>query len=230
MGLWQVVVVLARRWYVTLAAFLATAGLVVVARDTLPVQYSSGSVMVVTASLTGQSDDGGTSRPELTNPLLSFDRGVNLTTSILIQELNSAATMKALNAPAGGTTTYVVSDGNTNAELLQSGPFLFVQASAPTPEEAENIVTAVDRTAARILARRQKDLHAPTSTYLTLDEIVPPAAGRELTNSPSRAALAAGALSTMISVAAALGFERLLVRRRGTARRTQVRERGDARP
>ena len=166
MGSWQVAVLLVRRWYVTLGAFLATVGVAAVAYASLPAQYQTGSVMVVTTSLTGRTAEPASGEPDLTNPLLNFENDVNLAAAILIEQLNSPELAEALGAPAGGTTTYVVSDGNTNDELLQSGPLLFVQGNGPTPEAAESITQRVDAMAAVLLDRRQRELDAPPSTYV----------------------------------------------------------------
>ncbi|MBL0748510.1 hypothetical protein [Nocardioides baculatus] len=217
MGSWQVAVLLVRRWYVTLGAFLATIGVSALVYASLPAQYQTGSVMVVTTSLTGRSEEPPSQEPDLTNPLLNFENDVNLSTAILIEQLNSPGVAEALGAPAGSTTTYVVSDGNTNAELLQSGPLLFVQGNGPTPEAARSITERVDAMAALLLERRQRDLEAPPSTYLRTSEIVPPTAGLRLTRSPSRAVVATGALAAAAGLAAALGFDRLAAARRRSA-------------
>lgn len=220
MGVWQVAAVLVRRWYVTMSGFLAALGMAVVMYGALPAQYQSGSVMVLTTSLLGRSEEvGGTQRPALTNPLLNFDNSIILSTSIIIQELNSPRMMRALGAPPGGTTTYLVSDGNTNAELLQSGPLIFVQGSGPTPEAAEEITERVGAMAARLLAERQGELDAPRSTYLEIDEVVRPTAGRKLTRSPLRAGAAAVTLAGAVSIAAALAFDRAARSRRRSSER-----------
>lgn len=216
MGFWQVVVVLTRHWYVTVAAFLIGLGLAAVVYVTVPLQYQSGSVLVITTSLTGRSEETGGTGLALTNPLLNFDTDVTLATAILIEQMNSPQMAESLGAPAGGTTTYVVSDGTTNAEILQSGPLLFVQGTGPTPDAAERITQRVGDTAVRTLEQRQQDLRAPASTYMRINEIAPPSAGQQLTRSPMRAATATAALAFAASLTAALAFERLMLfRRRG---------------
>jgi hypothetical protein len=213
MDFWQIVVVVVRRWYVAMPAFLTTVGLAAVAYSSLPVQYQSGSVLVVTTSLTGRTEQSGHVSPALTNPLLNFDRNVTLTTSILIQQMNSPEMADALGVSAIGPTTYRVTNGSTNPELLQSGPLLFVQGTGPDPEAAERITKKANDMAAQVLASRQTDLEAPASTYMGLTEVVQPTAGERLTTSPSRAAVAAGTLACLAGLLAALGFDRLIAQR-----------------
>ena len=56
MDFWRTVVVLFRRWYITLPAFFATLGVAAAAYSAVPVQYESGSVLVLTFNAIG----GGT--------------------------------------------------------------------------------------------------------------------------------------------------------------------------
>lgn len=213
MDFWQIVVVVVRRWYVAMPAVLTTLALAAVAYGTLPVQYQSGSVLVVTTSLTGRTQPSGHTRPAVINPLLNFDRNVTLTTSILIQQMNSVEMADALGVAAGGPTTYRVTNGSTNPELLQSGPLLFVQGTGPDPEAAERITEKANDMAAQVLSRRQTDLDAPASTYMQLTEVVRPTAAERLTTSPLRAAVAAGTLALVAGLLAALGCDRLMTQR-----------------
>ena len=53
MDFWRTVLVLFRRWYITVPAFVATLGLAGAAYSAVPIQYESGSVLVLTTPLTG---------------------------------------------------------------------------------------------------------------------------------------------------------------------------------
>ena len=121
-------------------AFFATLVLAGAAYSAVPVQYQSGSVLVLTTPLAGGTQATHERNPTaLTNPLLTFDRSLALTASIVIQQMNSSETAFALGVVPGGTTEYRVTNGSTNPELLETGPFLFVQGTGPTPEAARDV-------------------------------------------------------------------------------------------
>lgn len=215
MDFWQTVLVLVRRWYITVPAFFATIGIAAAAYFALPVQYESGSVLVITTPLTGGTEATGANRPQsFTNPLLNFDRSVSLTASIVIQQMRSPEIAAELGVTPGAATRFAITNGSSNPELLETGPFLFVQGTGPTPEAAREISGAAGAMAARVLAQRQTDLSAPASTHLTIHEVVPPTTGVPLKGSPQRAAAAAGALACLASLAAVFGLESLMTQRR----------------
>ncbi|HEX5089021.1 MAG TPA: hypothetical protein VFV89_14535 [Nocardioides sp.] len=216
MDFWRTVMVLFRRWYITLPAFVATLAMAFAAGGAVPLQFSSVSVLVLTTPLSGgtESTQPATHPNPLTNPLLNFDQSLALTASIVIQQLNSTETAQSLGVEPGAPTTYEVNNGSTNPELLQSGPFVFVEGTGPTPEAAQQMAEDVSRKASEILAQRQRELNAPESTHIEIQEVVPPVAGRPLTGSPLRAAAAAGALAALASLVAVFGFESLMTYRR----------------
>lgn len=223
MDFWQTVVVLFRRWYITVPAFLGTLALAALAYSAVPVQYDSGSALVLTTPLAGGTASTQPQHPNPeTNPLMNFDQGLGLTASIVIQQLNSAETAIPLGILPGGSTTYKLNNGTTNPELLQSGPFIFVDGQGPSAQAAQDITTKVTALAKTILAERQNALNAPASTHIELQVIVPPTPGQPLKGSPRRAAAAVGALAALASLAAVYGFESLMVHRRRRRRRQQV--------
>ena len=141
MDFWRTVLVIFRRWYISVPAFFATLVLAGAAYSAVPVQYQSGSVLVLTTPLAGGTQATDATNPTaLTNPLLTFDRSLALTASIVIQQMNSSESAFALGVVPGGTTAYQVTNGSTNPELLESGPFLFVQGTGPSPEAARDVV------------------------------------------------------------------------------------------
>jgi uncharacterized protein YciI len=216
MDFWRTVMVLFRRWYITLPAFVATLGMAFAAGRAVPLEFSSVSVLVLTTPLSGgtESTQPQTHPNPLTNPLLNFDQSLALTASIVIQQLNSTETAQSLGVEPGDPATYEVNNGSTNPELLQSGPFVYVEGKAPTPQEAQKMAEDVSRKAAEILAQRQTELNAPESTHIEIQEVVPPVLGRPLSGSPLRAAAAAGALAALASLVAVFGFESLVTHRR----------------
>jgi hypothetical protein len=230
MDFWRTVMVLLRRWYITVPAFFVTLGIAGAAYSIVPVQYQSGSVLVLTTPLTGGTEATHAKSPNsLTNPLLNFDRSLALTASIVIQQMNSPETAVSLGITPGGTTSYQITNGSTNPELLESGPFLFVEGTGPSPGAAQDIAERASAMAADALDRRQSELNAPTSTHITIQVVVPPTTGQPLKGSPMRAAAAAGALAGLVSLIAVYGFESLMTHRR---RRRVEKERSveDPRP
>jgi|tagenome__1003787_1003787.scaffolds.fasta_scaffold20909678_2 hypothetical protein len=226
MDFWRTVVVLFRRWYITIPAFFATLGLAGAAYSVVPIEYESGSVLVLTTPLSGGTEATQPNHPNaLSNPLMSFDQSLALTASLIIQQLNSSETATALGIVPGDTTTYSVNNGSTNPELLQSGPFIFVDGKAPSPEAAKAITKRVSAMAARILDERQNELDAPASTHIEMQMVVAPTNGQPLLGSPLRAAAAVAALSALASLAAVYGFESLMTYRR---RRRQERAAAEA--
>lgn len=223
MDFWRTIVVLFRRWYITVPAFFATLGLAAAAYSAVPIQYESGTILVLTTPLTGGTESTSPDDPNpVTNPLMDFDRSLALAASVIIQQLRSSETANALGITPGATTGYVVNNGSSNPELLESGPFIFVTGTAASPEAAQDITTKVAAMATEILAARQEQLNAPASTHIEMQVVVAPTAGQPLNGSSLRAAAGAGGLAALASLAAVYGFESLMTHRR--TRRARKRE------
>jgi hypothetical protein len=215
MDFWRTVLVLFRRWYITVPAFVATLGLAGAAYSVVPVQYQSVEVLVLTTPLSGGTESTQPNHPNpVTNPLMNFEQSLALTASIVIQQLNSSESARILGVTPGDTTSYLVNNGSTNPELLQTGPFIFVQGNGASPEAAQDIADRVSDLAVDVLAQRQTELNAPESTHINVEVVVPAVAGQPLTGSPMRAAAAAGALAGLASLVAVYGFESLMTHRR----------------
>jgi hypothetical protein len=224
MDFWRTLLVLFRRWYITIPAFVMSLWLAGAAYSAVPVEYQSNAVLVLTTPLTGGTETTHTgSRPKtLTNPMMNFDPSLALSAAIVIQQMNTSETAHRLGVTFGNDTSYEVSNGSSNPELLETGPFIFIGGTGPSPKAAQDVATSVAAMAAAVLNERQNELHAPPSTHINLQVVVPPAAGLPLSTSPLRAAGAAGALAAMAGLAAAYGFESLMTHRQ---RRRAERER-----
>ena len=215
MDFWRTVAVLFRRWYITVPAFFATLLLAAAAASAVPVQYESGTVLVLTTPLTGGSESTDPAHPNpITNPMMNFDRSLSLAASVVIQELRSSKTLDALGITPGDTTSFEVNNGTSNPEMLESGPFIFITGTGPNPEAAQDITEKVSRMAMAVLEERQEELNAPPSTHIELQVIVAPTAGLPLLGSPLRAAAGVGGLAGLTSLAAVYGFESLMTHRR----------------
>jgi hypothetical protein len=219
MDIWRTTLVFFRRWYLTLPVFLvslAVSGWVYVA---VPTHYVSVSVLVLTTPTSGGSLPVDQSqRSALSNPLLNFDKGLGTSAAILIQILSSPETAAKMGAPAGGTTTYQVNNGSTNPELLNSGPFVFIQADSTSPAAARNLVLGLIDQAKLKLADRQRQLEAPLSTYIALGEVVPPTTPQAQRKSKMRAVAAALAIGFVASLCAAFGSESIAEAQRARRR------------
>jgi hypothetical protein len=172
-------------------------------------------VLVLTTPLAGPTQATNPDRPPaLTNPMLNFDHSLSLAAAIVIQEMNSSETAAGLGVTPGYTTTYVVSNGSSNPELLESGPFLFIWGTAPSPEEAQAITEQVVAKATAVLDERQTELDAPSSTHIGVEQVVAPSPGQLLSGTPLRAAAAALALGGVATLTVVYGFESLMSHRR----------------
>jgi hypothetical protein len=225
MDFWRTVVVLFKRWYITVPAFVLTLLVAGAAYSAAPIQYESTSVVALTSPLSGGTKT--TNLPpnapaSLTNPLLNFEHSLALTASIVIEQLNSSATTSSLGITPGSSTTCEINNGTTNPELLESGPLIFITCDASSAKEAKAIAEKVSVTAGQILDQRQAELNAPPSTHIKMQMVVTPVDGRPLLSSHMRAAAAVGALSCLASLAAVYGFESLMTNRR---RRREERNR-----
>jgi hypothetical protein len=215
MDFWQTLSVLVRRWYVSVPAFLGSLALAAFAYTSSPLPYQSTSVLVLTSPLTGSTESVESSDPtSLTNPLLSFDRSLSLAASITIQQMTTLEVASDLGVTPGGSVGYQVTNGSTNPELLETGPFVFVQGTAPTAEEAQEITEKVTARAIEILDERQTELEAPASTHINMHRVVPATKGQPLKGEPRRAAAAAAALALLASLVAVYGFESFMDNRR----------------
>jgi hypothetical protein len=208
MDFWRTVLVLFRRWYVTVPAFLLAIGVSLLVYSSVQIRYVSTAALVLTTPPTG-----GTLAPEpehgfgLTNPLLNFDHGLSMSASILIQALGTPEVAAELGMMPGGETSYRVTNGSTNPELITSGPFVFIAGESATAGAAQDVVRRVIDRAKIELANRQKELSAPPSTFITISEVVPPTTAEAQGGSRTRAAAAALAFGFIVSLTAGYAAE-----------------------
>jgi hypothetical protein len=226
MDFWLTVLVLFRRWYITIPAFVLSIVLAGAAYSAVPVEYQSNAVLVLTTPLKGGTETRNSPYADsLTNPMLNFDPSLALSGAIVIQQMSTSETAHRLGITFGDDTTYEVTNGSSNPELLETGPFIFIGGTGPSARAARDVATKVAAMAAVVLDERQNELHAPPSTHINVQVVVPPTAGQPLSTSPLRAAAAAGALAAMAGLAAAYGFESAMTHRR---RRRSERDRAAA--
>lgn len=262
MDFWGTVVVLFRRWYVTLTAFALAVGATLAVYASIPTVYVSTAVLVLTIPTTGgsvqqtvPSRSYGASPPsrlgalagatpgaspettsggvlldpsvvpqptitpgrrlgDRTNPLLNFDKGLNVAATIVVTSLETPETAARLGIAPGGDPTFKVNNGNDNPESLTQSPFVFVEGRSTSPEQARSIVAQVVAEARKVLAEQQRKLNAPIATYIKMDESVSPTTPQPETNRKSRAAAVVLAMGGAAGVSAAFAAESIATARR----------------
>ncbi|MFC4011056.1 hypothetical protein ACFOY2_27770 [Nonomuraea purpurea] len=215
MDFWLTVLVLFRRWYVSVPAFLLALGVAAGVYSTVPTLWTSNAAMVLTTPRTGASlpiHPGTTNAP--VNPLLNFDRGLTMTASILTARLTTADTAADLGIVPNGEVAYKVHNGSTNAEALASGPFVFVEGEARTPEAAQDIVRRVVDRAKAELVKSQQVVDAPPATFMTLSQVVAPTPPEPEPGRKLRSAVVALALGAMAALFATYAVDSLADMRR----------------
>jgi hypothetical protein len=204
---WGTILVLIRRWYVALPAFLLAVGGAFFAYSTIPVTYTTTAVLVLTAPTTGGFVPPDPDQPvPKVNPLLNFDHGLDVAASILISVM-STPDMVAEMGTAEGDTEYAVTNGTNNLESLATGPLVFVEGESRTPEESTAIVRKVIARIREELDKRQRQVQAPRETYITISEAVPPTTPAPQRGRKLRAGAAALGLGGIAALASAFAAE-----------------------
>jgi hypothetical protein len=218
MDFWQTVLVLGRRWYVALPAFLLAVAVAGGIYLTIPVTYSSSAVLVLNQPLSGGTVPATPGQKTITNPLLNFDAGLNYAAAIVIQAMSAPEIATELGASPSGDPTYKVTNGSTNQqEQIVAAPLIFVEGDSRDPKAAQDIAKrAVDRVRSE-LAARQKVLDAPQDTYITLDVAVAPTTPQAQRNNKVRSAAVAIAIGVVAALAASYAAESYFQARRRKA-------------
>ena len=210
MDFWQTVQVVFRRWYITFPAFLAALGVAGLVYGSVPTQYVSTSVLLLTTPTTGPTKEigcEGKGSPCDYEPTAVFRSGPERICVDPDPDSRHPETAASLGISPEGSTSYEVTNGSTNPELLESGPFVVIEGTSSTPQHAQDIVRRVSALAAQELAERQKKLDAPASTYISVNEVVPPTTPEARKTTKLRAAGAAGMLGVFAGLAAGFAFE-----------------------
>jgi hypothetical protein len=217
---WKTLLVLLRRWYVAIPALVVSAGLALMAYQSIPPKYeATGSVVLLTPThgATGSARKDGPA-----NPLLAFDGSLETTAQLLTQVLLSPGVAEEL-ADQGATGDYQVGDANIG------GPFVNVVATGQSAVEAQRTVTLVLNRARQELLAREHKLNAPRASYISVEDVVRPTEARELVGNKTKGAGAALVLGLAASLGSAFMIESIVENRqdrRGVlraARRTGLR-------
>ena len=215
MDFWGTVLVLFRRWYISVPAFALAVAAAFGVYATIPTVYVSHAVLMLTTPTGGGvvPPDPKMPMPRI-NPMLNFEHGLSVTASVLIAALGTPETARELGVEEGGDTEYQVTNGSSNLESLATGPLVFVEANSVDPERATRMARRVIERAKVELRDRQTAVNAPRGTYITLYEAVPPTAPQPQQGRRLRATAAALGLGLFASLAATFAVENLITRRR----------------
>jgi hypothetical protein len=218
MDFWATVVVLFRRWSVTVPAFMLAVGAAAAIYASIPTTYVSNAALVLTIPTSGGEEISKASlRPGLINPLLNFDNGLNMSAVIVVTALETPEEAAKLGVTPTGDPIITVNNGNSNPEALTESPFVFISGESKSPELAQQVVVRTVAEANVVLAEHQKQVNAPLATYITMHEVVPPTApipqhGRKL-----RAAAVALCIGLVASLCSAFAAESIGQTRRRRA-------------
>jgi hypothetical protein len=205
---WKTLKILFSRWYIALPVFLVACAGAAAVFVTTPTYYTStGLVLLTTPPAGGVLDPDAAHRIKL-NPLLGFDDGLKITSTVLIANLNSPEVMGAIATSGPGDSLTISPPPNVD------GPFILMTSVSQSPSDASMMVKrAIDR-ARQELYNRQSSLQAPTATFINMSEVVSPTAPAAQVKSKTRAAAVVLALGIAASLAATYGTESFLVARR----------------
>jgi hypothetical protein len=214
MEYWITVVGLLRRKRVLIPAVLVAVTLGAVAYVSTPVTYVSSTTMVLTTTQYGGTESQDPASPtQLTNPMLNFNDSLRTTTAILISSMNTANVSKQLGVTK--PTQLYVNDGRTNPDLLGlNGPFLYIVAYSPSPDEAKRVVVEAQKLMRQKLVDWQSSLNAPERTYVSIADVVPPGAPKTDTARATKLGLMALVLGFLLTWGIAYLTHQFLARRR----------------
>ena len=172
MDFWQTVQVVFRRWYITFPAFLAALGVAGLVYGSVPTQYVSTSVLLLTTPTTGPTEQiGAKARSQRDHePIAEFRSGPERIcldpdpdSRYALRRPHRSGFRRKAAPPTRSPTAARTRNCWCQAHSSSS------RAPAATPQQAQDIVRRVSALAAQELAERQKKLDAPASTYISCE-------------------------------------------------------------
>jgi capsular polysaccharide biosynthesis protein len=196
------------RWYAMIAGLIFSVAIAGVACSFVPPVYtSSGAALLMEPR----------QRPSV-NPLLNFDSGLTMTSSILVQALNAPDVAKRLQHYPGDSYTAKNVDSSSPGQQ----PIIYVTTRSRTPEGSVELVSNVLGMASQNLVDRQRELRLLTTRYIKLESLVAPTDPKFVVGPPALVAGVVFVLGLTVTVVLVLVLERRVVaRRRVPARRAE---------
>lgn len=209
MDFWKTLLVLLRRWYVALPVFVVSVGAAGGVYLATPMHYQSTGVLVLTSPASGPTSVAN-AQPGQTNPLLAFESSLAISASIVIQSINTTEVVKELGADKP-EHTFELTGG------AEGGPFISVKTESASEEGSRALaITVLDRVRQE-LTKRQEALKAAPSTFIGVDEVVPPTEPEPLRGGKLRSAGVALVLGFAASLGAVFAYESFSTRKRREA-------------
>ncbi|RVX46653.1 hypothetical protein EDD27_9545 [Nonomuraea polychroma] len=145
-----------------------------------PTRYVVTTSMLLTTPAAGGTLNADPDVPVgLTNPLLQFSDGLRTTSGMLILAMNGPEVQRDLGVVEGGPAEVTIDDGRSNPDLLGisgNGPFIYVKVDSDSATTARMILERARQRISAELVERQRMLRAPTSTHISILDVVPPTA------------------------------------------------------
>ncbi|WP_253889149.1 hypothetical protein [Actinokineospora diospyrosa] len=195
-----------KRWYVALPVFAVTVGAAGAAYVALPLHYESVGTMVLTSPAGGATQVTDKVSGQ-TNPLLAFDTSLTISAAIVIQSINTPEVVKSLGGDSADHKFVLTGGGD-------GGPFITVKTESASESGARELAVKVLDRVKQELAKRQQALNAPPTTFIGVDDVVPPTKPEPLRGGKLRGAAVALVLGLVASLAAVYSLETYKERKR----------------
>lgn len=208
MDFWKAVVGLARMPRVFVPTLLLALALGLAAFVAVPTSFVSSTTMVLTTTEFGGTQSRDPDAPtELVNPMLTFNDSLRTSADMLIWSMASRDVKSELERD--GRVELTVNDGRTNPELLSfNGPIVYVSAESDDPDLAENAVALASTMMREKLLQWQEEMAAPSTTYISMLDVVPPSNSDADYGRKLKLAMLAFAAGILLGMAVAYGWTR----------------------
>jgi hypothetical protein len=221
MEFWNLMRILRVRWLVLVPMLVLTATLATLVLVSSPRAYTSQAVLVLSGAPTGGTTYARGYVPKPSNPLLLNSRGVALACAMLVQGMQTEEFAARVLQPGDLRTTMTVTNSSDGTEQVVTGPFVQLAAESNSADDAQALLQRTVAAARDELRTMQEGLGAPPSTFITLNEVVSPAAPEPARSPGARAAAAIAGLGTLLSILAAISTQGLVEGRLRAGRRAE---------
>jgi hypothetical protein len=202
------------RWYLVLVGLITTAVAASAGYAMVPLRYTSTGTVVLTQALQHSANP--------TNPLLTFDDGLNVTASLVVQALSTPQAAASFGVVPGQDTLTVKNSGGVGSGAEGAQPFISAAAESSDPNRAMNIVAAVTARAQSELSGLEHDLRVTRRDDVVVADVIDPQPGKPDRANQVRAAsigVLGGLLLTLLAVWACEGLRNRRIRRARTRTR-----------
>ena len=230
MEFWRAIGRLARNPRVSVPTLLVALSAATAALVLVPPTYVASTTMVLTTTEFGGTESRDPQAPtELVNPMLTFNDSLRTSADMLIWSMTSKKVQESLSRD--GRVVVTVNDGRTNPELLGfNGPIVYVSGTSTDPNLARAAVIEASDIMRSKLQAWQADMGAPTSTYITMLDVVTPTKAEADHGYRVKLAVLTLLACVVLGMAVAYAATRLLPRRpKGEQRATDDVEPGPGR-